>query len=97
MYQQNGRMHTLAATRSRLVLPTMINRIRRVVRDEVSCGDCLELQSIRFDVQIVRPAHFDLQTARRHLKVVQRSLGNMLKGENMLADNFMFLLSSIID
>ena len=88
MYQTNGRMHTLASTRSRILIPTMINRIRRVVRDEIACGDLLELQSIRFDVQIVRPSYHDLKTASTHMRVVQRSLGNMLKGKNILVDTF---------
>ena len=80
MFQSTGRMHTLAETRSRLIIPTMVNRIRRVVRDEISCGNCFEMQSIRFDVQIIRPNHFDMKTSGRHLRVVQRSLESMLKG-----------------
>ena len=80
MYQTNGRMHTLATTRARISIPTMVNRIRRVVRDEISCGEQFEMQSIRFDVQIVRPTHYDMQTSSRHLRVIQRSLENMLKG-----------------
>ena len=83
MYQPNGHMHTLAITRERLATPTVINRIRRVVREEISCGDCFELQSIRFDLHIVRPLNYTSKAANRHMAVVQRSLEYMLKGNSI--------------
>ena len=59
----------------------MVNRLRRVVRDEISCGNCLELQSIRFDMQVVRPIGYDLERTKNHKKTVQRMLRYMVKGK----------------
>ena len=58
----------------------MTNRVRRVIRDEISCGNYLEVQSVRFDVQIVRPLYLTQPQAARHLCVIQRAITYMLKG-----------------
>ena len=76
-------MHTLSATRKRFELPQMLNRVRRVIRDEISCGNFMEVQNIRFDLQIVCPKHYTISGSERHLAVVQRMLKYMLKGETM--------------
>ena len=81
MFQKNGHMQTLSATRKRFELPQMLNRVRRVIRDEISCGNFMEVQSIRFDLQIVCPKHLTISGSERHLMVVQRALKYMLKGE----------------
>ena len=81
MFRPNGHMHTLSSTRARLVIPGMSNRIRRVIRDEITCGSYLEVQSLRFDIQIARPQYYSDAEASRHKTVVQRSISYMLKGD----------------
>ena len=75
-------MHDLQATLSTLQVPEMANRIRRVIRDEISCGMYLEVQSIRFDIQIARPQYYTQNESVRHLHVVQRSISYLLKGKS---------------
>ena len=61
--------------------PCMINRVRRVIRDEITCGKYLDLQSIRFDVQIARPDNLCERETDRHKSVVRRSLTYLLKSK----------------
>ena len=81
MFQPNGCTHDLQNTLSMLQVPEMANRIRRVIRDEISCGMFLEVQSIRFDVQIARPQYYSQNESVRHLHVVQRAISYILKGD----------------
>ena len=75
-------MHDLQATLTTLQAPEMANRIRRVIRDEISCGLYLEIQSIRFDIQIARPQYYAENESMRHLHVVQRAISYLLKSKH---------------
>ena len=82
MYQLNGRMQTLAHARSQTEIVPTVNRVRRVIRDQISCGNELELQSLRYDVHLISPNNFPNEEAHlRHLEIVRPVLVFMLKSK----------------
>ena len=59
---------------SQIKAPRIVNRVRRIIRDEITCGGNLELQSVRFDMQIIRPINLCVREAERHKSIIQRSI-----------------------
>ena len=58
------------------------NRIRRVERSSLSCGEILEIHCLRFDVMLCCPQLNDGLQQRHHQESVEKSLKFMLKGNN---------------
>ena len=80
MYQLNGRMQTLLHARHQTEIIPTVNRVRRVVRDQLTCGKELEIQNIRFDVQILSPNNLSGEAHERHLDLIRHALIYLLKG-----------------
>ena len=80
MYRPNGRMQLLEYARKQTEICPTVNRVRRVVRDQIYCGTDLELQSIRFDVHLICPNNLSDEAYKRHLDVIRPTLTFMLKG-----------------